>query len=336
VDVVSYWESVFVEAAATLIVALGLNLQLGYAGIYLAAPAVLYGVGAYIAALTAIHLTSSFIIVVLVSIGGSVAMGAAFGVVASRIKGEYFIIASMALGFVLTGIANQLSFLGGSEGLVAIPVNTVFGIQLIGNQTFAIVGLICAIIAVALFAVIVNSTAGRRWRAVMSDEAAARSLGLHPTRLRIGASAVSGVFFGLAGAIYAANLQYVTGADFSTNETFLLIVAIVVGGAGTVTGPILGSLIVIGITGVLTNINFSPGLAGVLPEIVYGAILVVILIGAPSGLVRLRFDRGLRARWRDNRAMKPRDRLETAIGKLPNDPDVDSQPPDTDPAGGEA
>jgi branched-chain amino acid transport system permease protein len=295
----SYWESVFAQASVVIIVALGLNLQIGYAGIYLAAPAALFGVGAYAAALVSLHLTSSLLLVVLASIAVSVVVAALFGVVAARIRGEYFIIASLALGFVVTGLSNQLSVLGGTEGLVGIPLATLFGHQLVGNQTFAELGLVAVAIAVVVFALLVNSTIGRRWRAVMNDEFAARSLGLRPTWLRIGASATSGVFFGVAGALYAANIQFVGAADFGANESFLLIVAVVVGGAGTVWGPVLGGLIVSAISGGLALINFPPSYAGIIPEIAYGVILVTILIGAPSGLMRLRF--GLGRGGRDDR-----------------------------------
>lgn len=330
----SYWESVFVQAAVTIIAALGLNLQIGFAGIYLAAPAALYGVGAVLAALVAIHITSSFLLVVVLSIVGSMIAGGVFGAVASRIRGEYFIIASMALGFVLTGLGNQIDFLGGTEGLTGIPLNNLFGDYLVGNQTFAIVGLIAVVVAVAVFALLVNSTMGRRWRAVMNDESAARSLGLRPARLKVTAGMASGIFFGLAGAIYAANLEFVSSADFGINESFLLIVAIVVGGAGTVSGPVLGGLIVAAISGGLAEINFPASEAGVIPEIAYGVVLVAILVAAPSGLMRLRFGRDREADGESRRALSWQGRFNAAVGRPLGPGDLVVGEPEDEPATG--
>jgi ABC-type branched-subunit amino acid transport system permease subunit len=283
----SYWEYVLGQAAALVILASGLNLQIGYIGIYFAAPAALAFIGALVGGLVAIHVSASIVVVSAAAVGAGVVCSALFGLIASRVPGEYFIVVSLAIGFVIIGVASQLSFLGGDLGLIGIPATNFFGMAIDDNLGYAVAGIVMTISAVCLFAGVAHSRVGRRWRAVMDDERAARSVGLHPLRLRVGASAVSGIFYGLAGAIYVAQVQYVSTTDFGANLSFLAIVGLVLGGAGTVAGPIVGGLLVEAAYGGLGLVGFSAQYAGVVPQILYGLILVGVLTVAPGGLLRV-------------------------------------------------
>ena len=266
------------------------NLAGGYAGQQSLGTAALFGVGAYAAMLTAIHLTADVLPSLL--LGGLAA--AATSVVTYptfRLRGIYFGIATLALGESLRVIAEQF-FPGQTSGL---HVGIGFG----ANQDepyYWMLGIALATLAVV--ARVIHSRLGLALLAIREDEEAARAIGVAAARYKMAAFAISAFFVGLVGGFYARFLGYIDPRTvFATDHSINPIFVTMLGGIGTELGPVVGAVLWVLIQEILRGLTGSPALN----TIVYGLLLTALVIGSPRGIVG-----GIQDRLRRRRPSRPR------------------------------
>lgn len=285
----------FVPAVAGLTVLTGINgqISLGHGA--------LMACGAYT---TAVLLQQDsplpFLLVVLIAVVVTSLVGVVVGAAASRLHGPYLAGATLAFAVGLPGLAVYLEGpLGGEQGLRVSPPQSSGAVDsayffLTGHDLSALnyIGYLCwalALLVLLLLSNLIRSRYGRIWRAVRDDEVAAELAGIHLGRTRVLAFVVSAACAGLGGALLAIVSRLAAPGSFTIVLSIYLLVAIVVGGLGSLLGAVIGSALLVFLLPFVTNLGMDAGLssaqaANVAP-LVFGVFLVVTMLAAPQGLV---------------------------------------------------
>ena len=270
--------------------AVSLDLLVGITGLPSLGHAAYFGVGAYTAGLVSIHWTSAAPLPVLAgALAGAVA-AALTGWVAVRNSGVFFLMLTLAIAEIVHQVAQRWdSVTGGSNGLFGIPAVRV------GGQPLVLQGLVywyvLAVFLVGFGAMwlISRSPFGLALRGIRDNEDRMRSLGYTPFRYKYAVFVLAGGFAGLAGGLLAAQTRLVTPADAGFALGALALLAVILGGAGSLWGPVLGAAIV-----VLVRDALGPSLSGHGP-LVLGIVFVVAVYVLPRGFAGLA---GIRRRSR--------------------------------------
>jgi branched-chain amino acid transport system permease protein len=263
----------------TLLV-VGLNLLLGYAGQISLGHAAFFGLGAYTTGiLTATYGLSPWLAL---PAGLVVAGAAAFlvGIPALKLKGYYLAMATLGFGIIVSIFFNQAQELtGGPSGLSGIPSLSLAGFPLDSpDRLFLLIWPVLGVILL-LSANLVDSRLGRSLRALHDSEAAAQSLGVNTSRAKLLIFVWSALYAALAGSLYAHTLNFIAPTSFNFMFSIKLVTMVVVGGMASIWGSLLGAAV----------LTILPELLTVFHDfeiIIFGAILMVVIIFMPRGLVR--------------------------------------------------
>ncbi|MGH3436088.1 MAG: branched-chain amino acid ABC transporter permease [Sciscionella sp.] len=267
------------------------NLIGGYAGYATFGQVVFFGVGGYSTAVLMSHLHLSFWLALIASGVIAALFGAVIGLPLLRLKGHYFAVAALGVAEAVREVVNNLHGLTGGGSGITVPT---FGADAptpyLQNDGFYVLFLVLAAFAVLVVGLISRNKFGFALRAINQDEDAAASMGINTTRVKVLTFALSGLLAGLAGS--AAAFQIVTvypGPTFDVQITVLMVVMVIIGGSGTVVGPVLGAI----------GLQFlSEWLRQNYPNyhtLILGAIIVIAVILLPEGLVSY-LRRGIKTR----------------------------------------
>lgn len=274
----NYQLGVLMRCLILMIVAIGLNILIGHAGLVSLGQAALYGLGSYVAAWLALKAEVSF----LPAVGAGVAVAALFGVALAyptvRVRGVYLAVITIAFGLVFQNILVEwVTVTGGSQGLIGIPRGQVFGVTLARPIYFWVIAG-CLITAFVVQYTIIHSRYGRAMRATAQSENAARALGINVTNIRMLAFVVSAVLAGLAGALYTFLNLFVNYESFTFFHSFGFLLMVILGGTGTLLGPVVGTATLTYVVELLQNLREWQIFA-------YGVLLLLIMFAMPRGVV---------------------------------------------------
>jgi branched-chain amino acid transport system permease protein len=292
--------------AIYMLLALGLNVVVGFAGLLDLGYAAFFAIGAYACASLAspahhIHLP----LWVLIFIGAAVAslFGAVLGAPTLRLRGDYLAIVTLGFGEIVPDLAtnNVFNLTGGPNGISGIDQPSIGPIQFSSSpQWYYWSLLLLSVVVVVLLRNIQNTRVGRAWVALREDEVAAAATGINTTSTKLLAFAIGASVSGLAGAFYGSLVTIVSPDDFSFSISIAVLSIIVLGGIGNIIGVILGSFVLtFVIFWVLQHMNewsatvsqtFNvPALASInfssYTYIVYGAALILMMLFRPGGLL---------------------------------------------------
>jgi len=272
-----------------MILALGLNLVIGYVGLLDLGFMAFYALGAYTTALLSAR-GWGFWPAVLAAVSVSVAVRLILGAPVLRLRGDYLAIVTLGFGEITRVILNNWdSLTNGPKGLSLLsavdlkPVG-VLGLTLTTNNDFYYLILGFVFLAVFLSLQLEHSRIGRAWVAIREDEVAAELMGIPVTRLKMLAFALSAAFAGVAGAVFARWENFVTPESFTFWESAFLVSMVVLGGMGSVPGVLLGVVIVVGVPELLRDLLQNPRLVSC-RYLFFGIALVVVAIFRPQGLL---------------------------------------------------
>lgn len=264
------------------------NIAGGYAGQVSLGHSAFFGLGAYAAALAVTRWGLSPWTGILIGAGIAAATGMVIGFLSNRLKGPYFVIATIALSQVLLIAASRLKgFTAGSEG-IPVPFRPGFWTLGIADKSMWVwIVLVLAILVYLVQVYLERSRRGFQLAAVREDEDAARSLGVPALHLKVAAIAVSAAFTAVCGALWAQYIGFVDPAYvFSVDVSIKFALASMIGGVGTALGPFLGAALV---TTLETSLRAQFGGVGAqfigTYLILYGLALILIVRYAPRGLV---------------------------------------------------
>jgi ABC-type branched-subunit amino acid transport system permease subunit len=268
-----------IDAMVIALLAVGLNIVVGWAGLLDLGYIAFFGFGAYGFALlssaqftsTGIHLPA-YLSVPIVMIAAAI-VGLGVGLPSRRLIGDYLAIVTLFFGEAFVEFTNNVapSKLGGPDGIVGIDPIKAFGWQLTSNFGYYYLLVIVLVVTMAVLRLVENSRTGRAYRAVREDPLAAASMTIPVNRVKLAAFAAGAVVAALAGTIYAAQQASVFPTDFDTPTLILIYAGLILGGAGSIAGAAFGALVVMIIYDGLLR---SPTDAGFL---FYGLVLLTLL-----------------------------------------------------------
>ncbi|MCU1614384.1 MAG: Amino acid/amide transporter rane protein 2, family [Frankiales bacterium] len=296
--------NLLIMASIAAIVASSLNLLIGYTGVFSIAHAIFYGVGAYATALVSLHWGSSLLLALVVALVSSGVLSVLLALPAARVTGEYFVVVSLAFALVASTVFAQWTpVTGGPAGLVGISRATLFGIGLNSNESYLVLSLaLLALVTVILYVLIRHTPLGRSLQALRDDPLAAQALGKNPFRLRLTAVVISAALASTGGVVYAGYIAFVNADGFGEQGGVLFMAMVILGGAGTLSGPIIGAFFITLFPALLEFADLPSQAKGPLEQIIYGAALVLLMLVRPSGIAGI-FSALSPGHWRRARAV---------------------------------
>jgi branched-chain amino acid transport system permease protein len=278
-----------------IIVALSLNLVVGYCGLLTLSHAGYYAIGGYVYAVLTLKFGWEFIPAVIAGATLSAVLSLAVSLPSWRLHGDFFVIATLAVqALIFSMLYNWYSvdaplgswrnLTNGPFGITGIPNPTIFGWQVVSPFSFA---LFSSLITLACGVVIWRlkvSPWGRLLLAIREDELAARGLGKNTRLAKVQAFAISAAFAAIAGSLYAAYVHYIDPSSASLDESILMLSMIIVGGLGNLSGPIVGAVIIIGLPEILRFLALPAAQSANLRMLIYGLLLIVMMHYRPQGM----------------------------------------------------
>jgi branched-chain amino acid transport system permease protein len=283
------------EIAAYVVALVGLSLLTGVNGQFSLGNGAFMAVGAYTLALLQVHTAGNFVLELAAAAGVAAATGVALGLPATRLKGPYLAGLTLLFALAVPSIADKWpATFGGDQGLTT-TVPTAPG-SLSAEEWLAQIQILVALIVMVLLANLLASRFGRAFRAVRDDEIAASLAGIHVARTKVLAFAISAACAGLGGALLALSTGVVNTGEFPLSLSIQLLAAMVLGGTGTLVGMVWGGILLVYMpqwsTSLSNDFNLGTGANAYLATIIFGLVLIVAMIAAPTGI-----QGGLRSLW---------------------------------------
>ena len=254
------------------------------------AHAAFFAIGAYSAMIPLVRWEISPLFGAAVGVLIAVAAAFAIGFPAFRLKGVFFSLCTLACGQIVYRLLLHFTgFTGGASGLVMkrIEVDAPGMLLFTNPDAYYYLMLVLAALIVTACILIEKSRFGYYLKAIREDEVAAESLGMNTNRIKLGAFMLSAALMALIGVIYALRFKYLDPESVSSHDLAIRIgMTVIVGGIGTVWGPIFGALITVPLLE-LTNAYFGNMLNGGLSQLLYGLILVLMVIFMPNGVISI-------------------------------------------------
>jgi len=264
---------------------LSLNLVVGYSGLLSLCHAAFYGIGAYTSTLIILDLGWDFFPAAAAGIVASLVLGAVIGLPLLRLKGDFFVLATMGFQMIVVSIFhNWVDLTRGPYGIPGIPRPSILGWKAITPLSFMALTIVVTILVIALHWQITRSPFGRSLQAIRDDDLAATALGKNSFHFKFMAFIISGSIAALAGTLFAGYLTYIEPTSFGLEETILILSAVIIGGAGNLRGPVLGAVFVVVFPEALRFLQVPDAVAPNVRQIVYGIILVLIMRLRPQGI----------------------------------------------------
>lgn len=262
-----------------IILALGLNVMVGFAGLLNLGYAAFYAIGAYSYALLNLKLGLGFWQALPLCIALTTISGVMLSVPALRLKGDYLAIVTLGFGEIVRLVLNNWdSFTGGPNGISGIATPYIPVVSVKGPGAFYYITLLAVVVAYIMIRHVRSSRIGRAWIAIREDEIGASAMGINTTRYKFYAVAFSASWAGLAGALFASKMQFVSPESFTFMESVLILSMVILGGLGNMAGVVIGALALVTLPEVMREVQSYRMLA-------VGLGLIIIMIFRPHGLL---------------------------------------------------
>jgi branched-chain amino acid transport system permease protein len=279
-----YQTHLLILAAIFSVMTLSLNLITGYVGELSLGHAAFFGIGAFTSAL--LSLRGNFSFWLSLPAAGIMAgiFGLGIGYVTLRLRGAYFVIVTLAFAEIIELVdINWVSLTNGPMGLTDIPLPQIFipglgSIVLSSKLHFFYLSLVFLILVIYICYRLVNSRIGRAWISIRENEALAQSVGVSAFKYALLAFVLGSVFTGMAGSIYAHYMSFIGPEVFGFSLTIEMLIMLITGGTGTISGPVIGALI-------FTALPEYLRVAQLYRLSIFGMILMLAVMFFPQGIV---------------------------------------------------
>jgi branched-chain amino acid transport system permease protein len=285
-----FQNAVLSAVAIFVVMGLGLNVVVGYAGLLDLGYVAFFGIGAYAFGLLAAP--ESYVLVNLPAFGGvtfwiglpiailvGVITGVLLGIPVLRMRGDYLAIVTLGFGEIIRLLLlNLRDYTGGPGGVLNIPSPIVFGVDFGNPKGILYLGIIFSGIVAFITIRLRDSRLGRSWIALREDEDVAQAMGINLVAIKLLAFATGAAFAAGAGALYASRQVNIFPDNFTLLVSIDVLSLIIIGGIGSIEGVVLGSIALIGLPEILRTVNEYRIVA-------FGALLVLMMILRPEGLL---------------------------------------------------
>lgn len=265
----------YLSLATTMLVwilfAIGYDIELGYTGQLSLAHTVMFGIGGYGTGLLMVHITDSAFLAIALSLILTAIVATIIGWLCHRTSGLFFALATLAFTMMFYFAATQIRAVGGHDGLSGIP--PIVNDPLLEYYTVLAIIIVGALIAYHL----VSTPYGRALIGIRENEQRLQHLGYNVTQYKISAFVVSGLFAGLAGSLLAGTSGFIGPEVFFWMTSFQIVIYTVIGGMGTITGPILGAAVFVALESIV-------GARIAHWEPLLGMMFILVIVFFPGGL----------------------------------------------------
>ncbi len=272
-----YVASIVIYAGVNIVLAVSLNLVNGFTGQFSMGHAGFMAVGAYTSAFLTQNFHQAWIFLPALLAGGALAatVGYVVGLPSLRLKGDYLAIVTLGFGEIIRVVLLNLDFVGGARGMPNIPKYSDFG-------------WVYGWVVITVFVIwrLTRAVEGRECLAVREDEIAAEAMGVDTTRAKIRAFVIGAFFAGVAGGLFGHFMSYLTPSIFDFNRSFEIIIMVVLGGMGSITGSVVAAVFLTVIREALrplqelTRVDFR--------MVIYSLVLIALMLTRPNGLLGTR------------------------------------------------
>ncbi|HAM49495.1 MAG TPA: branched-chain amino acid ABC transporter permease [Nitrospiraceae bacterium] len=275
----NYLLDVMILAGIYAILALGLNVVVGFTGLLNLGYAAFYALGAYTYALLNVKCGLGFWQALPLSVGLTCLSGVILAVPALRLKGDYLAIVTLGFGEIVRLILNNWdSLTNGPNGISGISSPSLFGLSLGALNRFYYLVFVALVLTYSVVKRVRFSKIGRAWIAIREDEICALTMGINTTRYKLYAFAFGSLWAGIAGPLFAAKMRFVSPESFTFMESVLILCMVILGGLGSLTGVVLGAFILVILPEVLRGVESYRMLA-------LSIGLIMMMIFRPKGLL---------------------------------------------------
>ena len=275
----AYYIHILILAMMYIMMTEGLNLLTGYVGLLSVGHIAFLGIGAYASALISLNFGVTPLLCMLIAGIVSALFSFFVGTITLRVRGSYFVILTSALSEITKLVVNNSEAVtNGPMGLRNVPSPVLFGFEISSKVSYYYFGLVLVVITTYVCYRIVNSKYGRAFKALREQEELARTVGIGFKRYAMVTVVVSGFFAGVAGSYYVHYTNFISPDIFAWSYTTTMLLMLVIGGKGTIAGPIIGSLL----------FSFIPELLRAYDDFrlpIYGLILMVSILLMPDGII---------------------------------------------------
>ena len=262
----AFWQLNLIFAGINIILAASLNLINGYTGQFSLGHAGFMAVGAYVGVVLTTNFHLPFAAAILAGGAAAGLLGALIGLPTLRLRGDYLAIATLGLGEIVRIVIINVPYVGGAAGFKGIPHLTDF--------TWVFFLMLASLYLIKNF---VNARHGRACLAIRENEIAAESMGIHTTRYKVLAFTIGAAFAGVAGVLFGHNMYILSPASFTFMQSFNILIMVVMGGLGSMTGSIAGALVVTFLSAALASFPNAR-------MIIYALALILLMFYRPQGL----------------------------------------------------
>lgn len=280
-----YYLNIILYSGINIILAVSLNLVNGFTGQFSMGHAGFMSVGAYASAFTTVYFQTqrpdlfsnpamgSFIFVGSLILGGLLACAAGYlvGLPSLRLKGDYLAIVTLGFGEIIRVVFLNVEAVGGSRGMPGIPPLSNFG------SIFTFV-----VLTIFVIQRLIKSPIGRSFLSVREDEIAAEAMGVHITQAKVRAFVVGAFFAGVAGGLFAHQLQFINPVTFDFNRSFEIIIMVVLGGMGSISGSVFAAVFLTSLREALRPLQEITQVD--LRMVIYSFLLIVLMLTRPNGI----------------------------------------------------
>lgn len=280
----NYLWHVLIMISIYAVLAASLNLVAGYTGLLSLCHAAFYGIGAYSTTLFMMEAGLGFFPAMVLAAVATALLSLLIAVPSLRLRGDYFVLAT--LGFqviVFTVLYNWVGLTRGPYGITGIPVPSLFGLSADSVFRYFLFSWLLAGVCLGMIRALVRSPFGRLLRAVRDDEIAAAALGKNVPRIKTTAFALGAAFASIPGALFAGYMRYIDPTSFTLTESIFILSMVVIGGAGSLGGPIVGAAFMVLLPEILRFLHMPDAVAANMRQIIYGLLLIVLMRLRPQG-----------------------------------------------------
>jgi branched-chain amino acid transport system permease protein len=272
-----YVTVILTNALLYTILALGLNIVVGYAGLLDLGYAAFFAVGAYTVGILTTTFGWNFWATLPVAVLCAMLAGLIIGGPTLRLRSDYLAIVTLGFGEIVRIVARNLEITGHASGISGIEQPWLFGWHIATPIDFYYVFLVLAVIGILVSARLANSRLGRAWLYVRHDEDAAEAMGIDRVRVKLAAYIIGAIYGAIGGAFFAVNLTAISPESFSFRQSTLFLMAVILGGMGKIPGVILGAFIVVLAPELLRDL-------GSFRYLIFAVGLLLIMLYRPSGI----------------------------------------------------
>ncbi|MGE3872023.1 MAG: branched-chain amino acid ABC transporter permease [Parvibaculaceae bacterium] len=277
-----YYLSVGTTVLIFAVLAVGLNVVLGYAGLLDLGYIAFFAIGSYVTAMLFYYTDTPFLPALLASGAAAGLFGMIIGAPTLRLRSDYLAIVTIGFGEIVRIVATNLDITGGPTGLYGLRQPTIAGYTLEDPVTFYCIALGMLGIGLGFSRMIRRTRLGAAWAYIRYDEEVAQAVGINPFIAKLGAYGLGAIWGGFAGSIYVVSVGAVSPTSFNFTQSLLVVMAVVLGGQGSLLGVIIGTLCVIAIPEAFRSADSWRLLA-------FGLALIALMLWRPTGIIRDRF-----------------------------------------------